>query len=354
MQETLRLDPSLIMVTGGNGWLGRRVVDALTGGLSNLPVTASGGCRVRCLVPAGDDVRALLERGVEIVSGDIRDERAVTDLVGGGRGGLLIHLAGIIHPRKVTEFQEINTAGTANLLAAARREGVSRMVVMSSNSPMGCNPYPDHRFTEDSPYNPYMGYGRSKWLMELALGAAIVAGIGPEIVILRAPWFYGPGQPVRQTQFFTMIKNGRFPIVGTGSNRRSMGYVDNLTQGVLLASAHPTAAGRTYWIADEIPYSMREIIDTVRGVLRDDFAMKVVDKTIHLPDAVGNIATLADSMLQAIGIYQQKIHVLSEMNKTIACDIARAKTELGYRPAVGLREGMRRSVEWCLANGQTI
>ncbi len=330
MQETLRLDPSLIMVTGGNGWLGRRVVDALTGGLSNLPVTASGGCRVRCLVPAGDDVRALLERGVEIVSGDIRDERAVTDLVGGGRGGLLIHLAGIIHPRKVTEFQEINTAGTANLLAAARREGVSRMVVMSSNSPMGCNPYPDHRFTEDSPYNPYMGYGRSKWLMELALGAAIVAGLGPEIVIMRAPWFYGPGQPVRQTQFFTMIKNGRFPIVGTGSN------------------------GRTYWIADEIPYSMREIIDTVRGVLRDDFAMKVVDKTIHLPDAVGNIATLADSMLQAIGIYQQKIHVLSEMNKTIACDIARAKTELGYRPAVGLREGMRRSVEWCLANGQTI
>jgi len=64
VQETLRLDPSLIMVTGGNGWLGRRVVDALTGGLSNLPVTASGGCRVRCLVPAGDDVRALLERGI--------------------------------------------------------------------------------------------------------------------------------------------------------------------------------------------------------------------------------------------------------------------------------------------------
>ena len=54
------------------------------------------------------------------------------------------------------------------------------------------------------------------------------------------------------------------------------------------------------------------------------------------------------------GLYQQKLHVLSEMNKTIACSIAKARAQLGYQPDVELREGMRRSIEWCLANGQEI
>jgi nucleoside-diphosphate-sugar epimerase len=49
-----------------------------------------------------------------------------------------------------------------------------------------------------------------------------------------------------------------------------------------------------------------------------------------------------------MGIYHQKIHVLSEMNKTIACTIAKAERELGYRPEVELEEGMRRSIAWCL------
>jgi nucleoside-diphosphate-sugar epimerase len=48
------------------------------------------------------------------------------------------------------------------------------------------------------------------------------------------------------------------------------------------------------------------------------------------------------------------VHVLGEMNKTIACSVERAKAELGWEPGPGLREGMRRSVEWCLANGHEL
>jgi nucleoside-diphosphate-sugar epimerase len=266
----------------------------------------------------------------------------------------LIHLAGIIHPRRVAEFEAINTRGTLDLVSDASAAGCARVVVMSSNSPIGCNPHPDHRFDEESPYAPYMGYGRSKFLMEQALRDQIRAGGPLEIVIVRAPWFYGPNQPPRQTQFFSMIREGRFPIVGNGANRRSMGYTDNLAQGILLAAVHPQAAGEIFWLADEKPYAMTEIIDTVRAVLRDDFSMQVRDKTLHIPGIVGDVATLVDGTLQSMGIYHQKIHVLSEMNKTIACDIGKARRILGYSPQVSLREGMRRSVEWCLANGQTI
>jgi nucleoside-diphosphate-sugar epimerase len=190
--------------------------------------------------------------------------------------------------------------------------------------------------------------------MELGLRAAMGAPGTPELVILRAPWFYGPGQPPRQTQFFAMIRTGRFPLVGDGLNRRSMGYVDNLAAGILLAAAHPAARDEIFWIADETPYTMREIIDTVRAVLRQDFALGVTERTPRLPWIAGEVATMLDAALQRAGIYQQKIHVLSEMNKTIACDIGKARRVLGYAPAVALREGMRRSVAWCLEQGMAI
>ena len=55
-----------------------------------------------------------------------------------------------------------------------------------------------------------------------------------------------------------------------------------------------------------------------------------------------------------MGLYHQKIHVLSEMNRTIACTIDKARRELGYAPTVGLEEGMRRSIRWVLENGGEI
>jgi nucleoside-diphosphate-sugar epimerase len=54
--------------------------------------------------------------------------------------------------------------------------------------------------------------------------------------------------------------------------------------------------------------------------------------------------------VQSLGFYHQKIHVLSEMNKNIACSVKRAHEELGYQPAVALREGMRRSIRWLFAS----
>src|SRR5262249_17046197 len=101
----------------------------------------------------------------------------------------------------------------------------------------------------------------------------------------------------------------------------------------------------------ERPYTMNEIVDTVRAVLRDDFGMAVKPSTIRVPGIAADVARLGDGLLQAAGLYNQELHVLSEMNLTIACSIERARRELGYRPLVDLREGMRRSVEWCLASG---
>jgi nucleoside-diphosphate-sugar epimerase len=254
----------------------------------------------------------------------------------------------MIHPRRVREFYEINRDGTAHLLDTAIQAGVKRAVVVSSNSPCGCNPHPDHLFDELSPYHPYMNYGRSKMEMELAVKQRAEK---IETVLIRAPWFYGPNQPPRQTLFFQMIRDGKAPIVGSGKNLRSMAYVDNLCQGLLLAAITEPAKGQTYWIADRRPYSMNEIVDTVERLLETEFGQKCAHKRLRLPGLASEVALVMDWMLQSIGLYHQKIHVLSEMNKTIACCVNLAERELGYRPTVELEEGMRRSLRWCQQQG---
>jgi nucleoside-diphosphate-sugar epimerase len=346
----------LVLVTGANGWLGRRVVRALTEGHAEMGTVGAGGRRVRMLVHPRENIDDLLALGAEKVEGDVRDPIATRSLAVGAAGGTLIHLAGIIHPSRSTrEFTEVNVEGTKAVVTEAGKAGVRHAIVMSSNSSIGVSRNPFEVFDEESPYNPYMGYGRSKQEMEEWLRAGASDKNRPQITIVRAPWFYGPEQPARQTRFFSMIKAGRFPIVGDGHNRRSMGYVDSLAYGILLAAAQaPQAAGKVYWLADERPYPMREIVDTVRDVLRDDFGMSVKPKTLQVPGILSDMARLGDWMLQKAGIYNQEIHVLSEMNLTIACSIERAQRELGYKPLVDLREGMRRSVAWCIDQGIAI
>ena len=345
----------LVLVTGANGWLGRRVVRALTEGHREMGPVGAGGRRVRILVQPGEKVDDPLALKVEKVEGDLRDPAAARALAADAAGATLIHLAGVIHPTRGTrEFTEVNVEGTKTVVTEAGRAGVRRAIAMSSNSPIGVSRNPFEVFDEESPYNPYMGYGRSKQAMEEWLRADLNNKNLPQITIIRAPWFYGPEQPVRQTRFFSMIKTGRFPIVGDGQNRRSMGYVDSLAYGILLAAKAPQAAGKIYWLADERPYPMKEIVDTVRDVLRDDFGMLVKPKTVQVPGIISDVARLGDWMLQKAGIYNQEIHVLSEMNLTIACSIERAQRELGYKPLVNLREGMRRGVAWCFERGIAI
>jgi nucleoside-diphosphate-sugar epimerase len=343
------------IVTGFPGWLGNRLVHFLHEPHPDFPGEAEHPRfeRVRALVLPGTPIEAVSSKypSIELVEGDVRDAAAVGRLCAGAEGATIFHLAGIIHPRRIRELFEINTEGTRHLLAAAAAAGAKRLVATSSNSPAGAARDPSVVFDESAPYKPYMGYGRSKKLMEDDLNAAHRAG-AVETVILRPCWFYGPEQPPRQNEFFRMIRAGKVPILGDGESRRSMSYVDNTSLGLLLAAASERAAGETYWIADERPYSMNEIVDTVESLLENDFGMEVAHDRLRLPSLASEVALAVDAAIQRAGLYQQKIHVLSEMNKTIACSVDKAREQLGYRPSVELREGMRRSIEWCLANGQ--
>jgi nucleoside-diphosphate-sugar epimerase len=346
-----------LLITGAAGWLGHMLVAAARHGIAGTDTLASPIAlgRVRCLVRPGertDSLRALAPEA-EIVEGDVTSASDCARFCQGAAGGILLHTAGVIHPRRVREFYAVNVRGTVNMLDAAASAGVARAVVVSSNSPCGCNPHPDHLFDEQSPYNPYMNYGRSKMQMEQAVKQRHAPGRF-ETVIIRAPWFYGPFQPGRQTLFFRMVRDGKAPVVGSGKNRRSMAHTANLAQGLYLAALTPRAAGELYWIADARPYPMLEIMDTIERLLETEFGQVCAHRRQRLPGVASEVAYAADKLIQAAGLYHPKIHVLSEMNKTIACSIAKARRDLGYAPTMELESGMRDSLRHLIATGERL
>lgn len=338
--------PDVTIVTGAAGWLGRALLDHLArdGGPFHRPGT------VRALVTSGDDARLVAtHRGVEPVVGDVRRPDGLRELFSGLTGVVdVIHTAGVIHPVRTDDFTEINARGTENVARACADHGVRRLVHVSSNSPFGANATATDTFRNDEPYAPYYGYGRSKMQAELRVLDAVAGGL--DAVIVRPPWFYGPFQPPRQTTFFRLVRTGRFPVVGDGRQRRSMGHVDNLVQGIVRAELTPTPPGRAWWIADARPYEINEIVATVGRALSAE-GFDVQANTLRLPAIAGRLAERADAVIQRRGRYVQQIHVLGEMDKTIACDITAARDELGYEPTVALEAGMRQSIRWCLDQG---
>jgi nucleoside-diphosphate-sugar epimerase len=337
--------PRRAVVTGASGWLGQNLVRALVGGRD----------QVRCLVRTKDEAPLLeiIGPSVQVVIGDVRDPVSLDRLFEGAAGATVFHAAAVIHPRRDTrEFFDVNVGGTELVLDRARAAGAYRLLHVSSNSPFGANPTPFDRFTEESPYAPYLGYGESKLEAEQLVQRSQQRG-DVATVILRAPWFYGPHQPPRQSRFFAAVRRGRFPLVGTGAQRRSMVFTGNLVLGLLRAELAPTAPGRAYWIADAEPYELREVLRTVRAALAAE-GLQVASRQPRLPFAAGAAAAGLDRFLQQRGRYVQSLHVLGELKDTIACDISRARAELAYEPTVSLLEGMRASVRWSLQRGDQI
>jgi nucleoside-diphosphate-sugar epimerase len=336
--------PETAVVTGAAGWLGQNLVRAL----------APQRERVRCLVHDAEDapIVELAGPSVDVVVGDVRDPAVLDRLFDGVGAATVFHAAGVIHPASIREFFDVNVGGTQLTLDRARRAGIARFVHVSSNSPFGANATNGDAFDQSSSPNPYMGYGRSKLEAEQLVTRAHERG---DLVttIVRPPWFYGPFQPERQTMWFRALRRGRFPLVGDGTQRRSMVFTGNLVEGVLRAEVAGAAPGRAWWIADAEPYQLRGVLATVRRALGAE-GLDVTGGQPRVPRAAGALAATVDGFVQARGRYLSAVHVLGELKDSIVCNIAESCDELGYKPATDLFDGMRASIRWCLDRGHTL
>ena len=327
-----------IFVTGFPGWLGTRFVDIVSKSKQDFQ---HAEYKIRCLINVNIPKETLpVISGIETVFADITKKNTLSGCMDGC--DYVVHAAGIIHPKKVNCFYKINTEGTRNLIDESIRARIKRFIFISSNSPYGCNRSRNDYFNENSVITPYMHYGKSKYKAEQIVKNAQTS---LETVILNACWYYGIDQPYRQTKFIKMIKR-RTPILfGNGENKRSMCYIDNLVQAIILSIEKDIAKNKSYWIADETAYTMLEIYNTIAKILD----IKNL-KPLKIPAISSNFFEILDWIMQLFGFYNQNIHVAGEMAKTIVCNIDKAKNELGYCPRVSLYEGMKNSIAWAKDN----
>lgn len=321
-----------ILVTGAPGWLGNALVKGLI----------KEKKKVRCLVLPSMNAEPLKNMGAEIVYGDVTKKETL--LPACEKIDAIIHAAGIIHPKNVKQFYQINTQGTKNMLEAAVARRVKKIIYVSSNSVQGCNKYRSQLMKEDQPDHPEKSYGKSKYLAEQAVKDYQRRSL-IQTVIVRPCWFYGPGQPDRMTKLMNMIRSGRPLVFGDGKNLRSMTHIDNLVQGVILAESEKNAVGQTFWIADKQPY---QTIEIYREIARQ---LGVELRPRHVPKIASWCFEIVDDVFQFLGMYNINFHVAGEMVKDIACDISKAEQELGYKPKIALPQGMKSSIDWAKKQG---
>ncbi len=308
-----------VLVTGGAGFIGSHLVDALlaeghavtvlddfsTGNLDNLAAAEASG-------------------RLQLLRGSIMDSAAVAAAMAGCE--LVFHLAvqcvrrSLGNPR---ESHDVNATGSFNVLEAARALGVRRVVYCSSSEVYGNSS--DGLLGEETPCRPVTVYGAAKLAGEL-YADAYRQTYGLETVIVRPFNAYGPRAPERGMRaeviprFLIRALCGLPPVIfGDGSNGRDFTYVAEVARGLLLAGLAPQAAGVTLNIAYGRMMTVREVAEVVlRATGRNDLS------------AALHTARPGD------------VHKLHADNR-------RAEALLGYRPRIRFEDGVARYVAWFTA-----
>jgi nucleoside-diphosphate-sugar epimerase len=316
-----------ILITGATGFIGKY----LTGALSKI-------YSVRCLVRKNSDISGLTNFNVDLTYWDLLVKDSIQPAL--DEIDLIYHLAGEVYSRKKNDYYNGNILATRNLLEACKEKGTKRIIFLSSigvYKPVTTKTL----LTEESECEPITFYGKTKLDAE-----GLVKKYNIPWVIVRAPVIYGPRQPTVLNRFFVDAFNKRkIYIVGNGDNLRSLCFIDNLVEGLVLLANKADVDGKTYILSDNSPYTFNEIIVTASSVIEQKI------KIVRLPDILGDISwKIYNIMGSLFKLYFLELYTIKTMQINLGCDITKAKTEIGYNPTVTLGTGIRRTVEWIKSN----
>jgi nucleoside-diphosphate-sugar epimerase len=322
-----------VLVTGGTGFTGKALVRRLL----------DEGHRVIALdYKEGFKTEEIRAWGAEVVIGSVTDAAAVAQCMPGVE--IVHHVAAAFRELNVDDayYRAVNVEGTRNVLESALAHGVKKVVHFSTCGVHGNVDHPPA--AEDAPIQPADYYQRTKYEAEPLVLEYVRKGL--PALIIRPAAIYGPGDPGRFQMLFKRVVSGFFPMFGSGKTLYHPLYIDNLIDATMLAMHSDLGDGRAYLIADE---EYVEIEALVRGIAD---ALGVDLKMPHLPVfpliVVGHIV---EKVCKPLGIpppiFPRRVDWFRQNR---AFDTSRAKVELGYRPAVDLREGLRRTAAWYREN----
>ena len=310
------------LVTGGGGFL--------------------GGAIVRRLVARGDDVRSFSRRehpNLEGFRGDLADAKAVARAVEGV--DVVFHVAakaGVWGPYR--EYHRINVVGTRNVIDACRANGVRRLVYTSTPSVVFHGEGMEG-LDESAPYadRHLAHYPATKAEAErMILGAN---GDDLATVALRPHLIWGPGDNHLVPRIIARAKAGKLKLVGSGETRVDSVYVDNAAEAhVLAADCLPGVAGRVYFISNDEPLPIADLINRILA------AADLPPVTRRLPAGVAYAAGwMLEMVYGALGLRREPSmtrFVARQLSTPHWFDLSAAKRDLGYRPSISIDEGMRR------------
>ena len=302
------------LVTGGAGFIGSNLVDALLARGDEVVVldNLSTGRR--------ENLDDAIQNGATLAEVDIREAEAVADLVGRTKPDVIFHLAAQIDVRRSVADPaadaRINVEGTANMLSAAQAHGVRRFV----NTSTGGAIYGEGRqlpAPEDHPSAPEAPYGLSKWCAEQY--CAIFTRLhGLSTVSLRYGNVYGPRQdPLGEAGVIAifcgkLLDGGRATIFGDGTQTRDYVYVGDVVDSNLRAAEADATGPINIGLGQQ--KSVLDIVEVLNEHAPDGFQPE------HVPPRPGEV-------------------------QHIALDSSRAREELGWEAKVELEEGLRRTLD---------
>ncbi len=313
------------LVTGGSGFLGINLIRYLL----------AKGHKVRSLDKEPFDYPE--QDQVEVILGDIRDLKVVTESMKGI--DIVVHCAAALPLYTKEEIFTTDVDGTKNMLAAAQREKVQRFIHISSTAVYGI---PDHHpLVEDDKKQGVGPYGEAKILAEQACEEYRKQGM--IVTIIRPKSFVGPERLGVFALFYDWAKDGHgFPMIGSGHNRYQLLDVEDLCDAIYLAATIDAAkANDTFNIGAKEFTTMKEDYQAVLD--RAGFGKKIVG----LP-AAPVIWTLR--ILEALKLSPLYKWVYETASKDSFVSIEKAEKQLGYKPKYSNKDAMIRNYDWYIAN----
>lgn len=313
-----------ILVTGGAGFIGSHLVEALLDAGSGVTILDNFDSFYDPAIKRRNVSGFLGRRDVTLVEGDLRDARAVESAFAARRPDVVVHLAARAGVRPSIEepvlYSDVNLNGTVMLLEACRRHGVTKFVFGSSSSVYGNNVKVPFSETDDveRPISPYAATKRGGEL----LCATYHALHGFDVHCLRFFTVYGPRQrPEMAIHKFTRLIDRGLPLprFGDGSTRRDYTYVADIIAGVLRS------------------------IERVRGYeiinLGGSRTTRLQELIAHLESRLGKKAIVAAEPDQP-----------GDVVATWA-DVDKAQRLLGYEPRTPIEAGLTAFVDWYRREG---
>ena len=308
------------LVTGGAGFIGSHLVDALV----------ARGDEVVVLDDLSAGHRDNVDAAARLVVGDVADECAVAAAMDGCE--VAFHLAAHRSVQRSVEHplttDRVNTGGTLAVLASARDAGARRVVCTSSSSVYGgaaAMPTP-----ESAPLTPRSPYAVSKMAGE-HYARVFWELFGLETVVIRPFNVYGPRQrPDSQYAaviplFIAALRGGEAPVVhGDGRQSRDFAFIDDAVAAFAAAGSAPpgACAGKAYNVAGGAVHSLLDLL----AILEEILGVPALPR--HIEPRAGDV-------------------------RHTQADLSAAAADLGWSPAVGFAEGLRRTVLWSAELGRT-